>query len=259
MKSWLRQPRLQKLRPPLQARAELWQQVLERALSLPGVKVQRAEYLPKALARAGLNQAQQAAFCAGLYTARTDAAMLHKIDVQAQRTIRAHALKASALSAAAAAPGGLISAATIPADLLQYLRQLLLLGQKLAYLYGCPELTGNKGQLSSRGRLVLTVLCGVMFGQKDAISALNLLATLLKDGSLTEAQRTELKEAAIALSKDIAVNLGSMIGKELTRRGLSRLLPAISAVSAGTLTFYTFYPKARALQQELKRVLCLPV
>ena len=64
------------------------------------------------------------------------AVKLPVIDEASEGSIKFETAKATALSAAAGAPGGLAMAATIPADLAQYVVHAMRISQKLAYLYG---------------------------------------------------------------------------------------------------------------------------
>ena len=67
------------------------------------------------------------------------------IDGLADACIWGHYSKAAAVSFLAGIPGGLTLPATIPADLGQYYWHVVQLAQKLAYLYGWPDLL-EKGE-----------------------------------------------------------------------------------------------------------------
>ena len=227
--------------------AKLWQSTLRRALSLPGIHVDRSAFLQKELKKVGVDELTAARFSAGALLA---AIPENKLDAAAQRCIRYHSAQVSAISAASGIPGGLTGALTVPADMLQYLWHVLVLAQKLAYLYGYPSLTDEHGRLSPRGQTLLTILCVTMLGAGSARQALTVLASRMRGEPLPY---SALKSPLLSLVKDTAAFLGVKLSKQLAARGFTRLLPVISAVTAGALTLRAFYPKAKELQRVLKQ------
>jgi hypothetical protein len=84
------------------------------------------------------------------------------IDELAKHSIRYHIRIATGVSAAAGLPGGLWMAGTIPADTTQFYGNVFALSQKLAYLYGWPDLD-DKSDVDQLKNMVILFL-GVMMG-----------------------------------------------------------------------------------------------
>ena len=98
------------------------------------------------------------------------------IDRLADSCIKGHVVKASAISFAAGLPGGPAMAATVPADFVQFQWHALVLSQKLAYLYGWPDLL-EEGEVGEETEFQLTLLFGTMMGAAVAGRGLRMLAS----------------------------------------------------------------------------------
>ncbi|MBU3827189.1 MAG: hypothetical protein IAA31_06845 [Candidatus Anaerobiospirillum merdipullorum] len=228
------------------ANVKLWQTTLKQALTLPGVQVNREKFLRHILPQVGVDELTVARLCAG---ATLVSLPLDRIDIAAKRCIRRHSAQVSAISAISGIPGGITGAVSVPADLLQYLWHVLVLAQKLSYLYGYPSLTDEHGKLTAKGQLVLTLLCGLMFGDDNAKAALHMVMRKLKGEKVP---LKEMKSPLLTIAKGSAAFLGKGLSKALAARGLTRLVPVISALTAGAMTLQSFYPKACTLQQSLR-------
>ena len=68
-------------------------------------------------------------------------------------------------------------AATIRGDMAKYYWHTFVLAQKLAYLYGIPDLRDEEGNLSETSQDMLTLFVGVMMG---ATAANNVIKNLSK-------------------------------------------------------------------------------
>ena len=95
-----------------------------------------------------------------------------RIDRLANACINNHLLKVTSLSFASGIPGGLAMAATIPADIAQYYWHTFVLAQKLAYLYGIPDLRDENGNFTETSQDMLTLFVGVMMGAAVANNAI---------------------------------------------------------------------------------------
>ena len=120
----------------------VWQRVLHAALAVPGVKVNREDFLRTSLKSIADEEQIEKAVRTRPALAGID---IEKIDGRANVLIRKHVARASGISFAAGIPGGFALLGTIPADLAQYFYHLTVMAQELAYLYGWPD-------VSSRGR-----------------------------------------------------------------------------------------------------------
>lgn len=108
------------------------QDILVRALHVPGVKIERSEFLFKELIK---YYPEEQVLKAISSNPASMGIPREKINEIADQVIEYETNKVSAISFAAGMPGGFAMAATIPADVAQYFGFLLRVMQKLAYLF----------------------------------------------------------------------------------------------------------------------------
>ena len=115
--------------------------LMEQALKIPKVKVDRAAFLQEAFAKEGIlvRQIVEEGPVACDYSDI-------ELDAMAEKLILRRTSTSSAMSFAAGIPGGLAVAATIPADTLQFFAMSLKLAQELAYLYGAKDFWACDGE-----------------------------------------------------------------------------------------------------------------
>jgi uncharacterized membrane protein len=147
----------------------------------------------------------------------------------------------SGVSFATGLPGGWWVAGTVPADLTQFFWHVLVILQKLAYLYGWPELLSEDGELDDETLLILTVFIGVMFGAESAGKILSDLAERVAAQVLKRLPRETLtKWGLYRLAREIAKWIGIKLTKESFARVLSKLVPILGGLISGTITWIAF-------------------
>ena len=134
---------------------------------------------------------------------------------------------ASGTSFAAGLPGGLAMAGTIPADMAQFYWHALVMAQKLAYLYGWPDLLEN-GEVDEQTELYLTLLVGTMLG---AVVANEALAELARRFAVQTVRRLPRQALTKTWYYPIVKQVGKWIGISVTNRGfaggVSKVVPVI--------------------------------
>jgi len=218
---------------------EIWFKILDAALTLPGAKVDRIDFLTKT------------------YTEYFNSDILDKIleenpvssgvslkimDKTAKDTIIYHTGIASSISFVTGIPGGLTILAAIPADIAQYYYHLIVAAQKIAYLYGFADLGENENLKS-----LITLLVGVMADDADADKTI---------GSIYSEQFTK-GAAVLFLDKDmdkiilkIAVTLSLLLtGK--TAFSVFRAIPVLGGIVSGGITLFSFKPMCEKLKERL--------
>lgn len=145
----------------------VWNKVMSSALAIPGVQVDRETFL-----RSELRQYCSKDELEKAISNPVDVLSEDRIDSLANSCINNHLLKVTSLSVVAGIPGGLAMAATIPADMAQYYWHTFVLAQKLAYLYGIPDLRDENGNLTETSQDMLTLFVGVMMGAAAANNAI---------------------------------------------------------------------------------------
>ena len=219
------------------------------AMSVPGVKVNRKEFLVAALSKlCSLEQLKQ--ISDGKRPA--DYLSIETIDRLADSYINSHTTKVTALSAAAGLPGGLSMAATIPADLAQYYYHVFVLSQKMAYLYGFPDLTDEDGVLTEEAKNVMTLFAGAMMGVGIANEAIQKIAENLAKEIVKRLPKYALTKTVIyPIVKQVAKWIGIKLTKDSFAKGLGKIVPILGGVISGGLTYVTFKPGAKKLKKTL--------
>ena len=126
---------------------DVWNRVLRAALALPGARIDRAAFLRKEFSKHTTKEVLQCAIEASPAKAGIGKDVIRRI---ATASIKWHRAGVSSVSFAAGLPGGWWMAGTVPADLTQFFWHTVVILQKLAYLYGWPELLGDHANLKVR-------------------------------------------------------------------------------------------------------------
>ena len=223
-----------------------WDGVMKGALSMPGVKVDRDSFLlstfsPYVNAKQLLNSKPSDIYPDAL------------IEKLAKNVIRNHTNKVTGLSAVAGIPGGLALFGTVPADIAQFFYHFLVLAQKLAYLYGWPDLRDENNNLGDGAQAVLTIFTGVAVGVNGANALVKEIAEQVAKNIGNKIARQALtKTAWYPIIKKIASYIGIKISKDMVGKAASKAIPLIGAIVSGSLSYATFKPMAKKLQNELR-------
>jgi len=223
-----------------------WDKVMNAALSMPMVKVDRTAFLVKEFSMYDNADELRDKRPIDLFDEEA-------IERAARGVINSHLTTATVTSTAAGIPGGLAMAATMPADIAQYYWHVLVVAQKLGYLYGWPDLLDDKGQITEGTRNVLTLFVGVMFG---AQAASKLVGEIAKQVSLQAAKRLPqqalTKTVYYPVVKQVAKWIGVKMTKDTFGRGIGKAIPILGGVLSGAITAISFKPMAEKLQKHLR-------
>ena len=160
------------------------------------------------------------------------------------------------ISTAAGIPGGLAMIGTIPADVAQYMGHMLRIAQKLAYIYGWPDLFDSKDEeLDEATEGVLTLFIGVMFGVVIAQEGITKVATMIAANVAKKLPQKALTKGILYPTvKKVAGYLGASLTKKAFANGAAKAIPVIGALLSGGLTLSTFLPMSKRLQKHLARL-----
>ena len=227
-----------------QANLEL---IIENAIKLPGVKVNRNEFLMKMFEKESADihvLLDEGPISAGISQER--------LSELAQKLISARTTESAGISFLAGIPGGLAMAATIPADTIQFFGMTLRLAQELTYLYGGEDLWKNGNVDSDLVRTQLVLYCGVMFGVSGASSGVRVLSSqLAKQAAKKIPQQALTKTAWYPILKQICKVIGVRMTKDIAAKGISKVIPVVGGIVSGGLTFATMRPMGQNLAQTL--------
>jgi hypothetical protein len=224
---------------PLRRRPEdVWNSVLRAALALPGVKVDREAFLRRALSKHVTKKVLQSAIDTSPAKAGVNKNTIRRI---ATANVKWHRAGVSTLSFASGLPGGWWIAGTVPADFTQFFWHVLVILQKLAYLYGWPELLSEDSELDDETLLILTVFVGVMLGAESAAKVLGDMSERAAAQVLKRLPREALgKWGLYRLAREVAKRIGIKLTDESFARYISRIVPIFGAIISGTVTWISF-------------------
>src|SRR6267143_2939173 len=226
--------------PPGRGAEDVWNSVLRTALLLPGVKVDRKAFLRRALSKHVTEKVLQSAIDTSPAKAGVSKKTIRRI---ATANIKRHRAGVSALSFASGLPGGWWIAGTVPADLTQFFWHVLVILQKLAYLYGWPELFSEDSELEldHETLLILTVFVGAMLGAELAAKVPGDIAERAAAQVLKRLPRKTLTKWGLnGLAREVAKRIGIKLTEDSFARYLSRIVPILGGIISGTVTWISF-------------------
>lgn len=226
-----------------------WDSVMGAALAIPGVKVNRDSFLRSQLAPYYDARRIQLAIEGRPANAGVQSDVIDRI---AKSVIRSHVVKASGLSFAAGLPGGFAMVGTIPADTAQFYWHTIVLSQKLAYLYGWPDLLKN-GEVDEDTKLQITLLIGAMLGASQANKVIGEVARRIARQVGRRLPRMALTQTAwYPLIRQIARWIGIRLTTTSFARGVAKIVPIVGGFASAGVTAATMTPMANRLKKHLR-------
>ena len=227
-------------------------ELLQKAAKLPGVAINREEFLKKELDNYCTDEVIALAIKKNPAFADISRETINKI---ADEVIKSETTKVTSVSAAAGLPGGFAMAATMPADLVQYFGFLLRVMQKLAYLYGFERFDLSEEEISPETNSDFIIFLGVMFGVKGANAAVKKVGIVLAH-KISKSVTTKAIERGVLypVVRKIAQQIGLKLAKQTLTKGLAKTVPILGAGVNGFLTYSSFKPCALRLQKSFKEL-----
>lgn len=227
------------------------EEVITKAVQIPGVKVERRKFLAEQFATKTNNLEE-------ILTKGPIESGIKREDIMllAKKLIVTRTSQSSIASFVAGIPGGLAMAATIPADILQFFGMALRLAQELSYLYGAEDLW-NDGKIDDdKVKKQLILYCGVMFGVSSATSGVRILSTQLSKTALKKIpQKALTKTFWYPIIKKIANFIGINLTKKTFAQGVSKAIPVIGGFVSGGINFASMMPMANRLNNTLDKAI----
>ena len=225
----------------------VWNNVLSAALNIPGAKVNRVEFLQKELSKFYDDDVVRSVIENGCKNSPVNKKDIDKI---AKSVIKNHTIIVTGISFATGLPGGWWMAGTIPADLAQFYYNVIVVTQKLAFLYGWPSFDDE--QPSDEFVARLNTFIGVMCGVESAINVISKVANnLALQVSKRLPQIALTKYGFYTVSKQVAKWLGISLTKQTFAKSISKFIPILGGILSGAITIATFRPMAKNLKKYL--------
>ena len=223
-------------------------EIVSAAIKIPGVKVDRNEFLLTQFKNATPELRE-----AVLEKGPINAGCSHEeIKAKAMQILKERTLASTGASFLAGLPGGLAIAATIPADMLQYYAVALRTAQEIAYLYGESNLWQGDEVDDERVRNKLILYCGVMLGASGAAQLVRVVSSALAKQALKKLpQKALTKTLYYPIIKSICKFFGTHMTKGIFAKSVSKVVPVIGGIVSGGITFATMRPMGMRLIDSL--------
>lgn len=223
-------------------------QVIDTSLKVPGIKVDRRQFLSEQLSPFYSQEVVKLALDTNPTFAKVPD---NAIDTIAKSVIKNHTRLGTTISFAAGLPGGLAMLGTVPLDLAQFFSNVLILAQKLAYLYGWPDISDEESPEVFKDMLALFL--GVMMGVSQANKALGEISRRLAVEVLRRVPRIALTKYAWFNSLKIALKwVGVKLTKDSFARVLSKGVPIVGGFVSGGITYVSMSRMSGNLVTQLK-------
>lgn len=224
------------------------EQVLETSLTVPGVKVDRSSFLREQFKVYYSEDVIQKAIDLNPTFAGIPHSAIEKI---AKSTIKNHVRVATTASFVAGLPGGFAMLGSIPADMAQFYANVVIIAQKLAYLYGWPDLSDKND--SEVLKEMVSLFLGVMFGISQANKVMAEISRRLAAEIAKRVPNKALtKYAWFNILKKLLKWLGVKLTKDTFAKGLSKVVPIVGGVISGGLTYASMNTMAKRLVKQLE-------
>ncbi len=219
--------------------------LLVQASNLPGVRVERAEFLRSALHKYPDDVIHKAL----VWTPVHAGIPLPKLWRMAGKALGKEARRTTLVSVAAGLPGAAAAAATIPADLIQLYGHLLRAIQMLSYLYGWRDACClPEGDMDAAAKRVLVLFLGVMAGDQRSDEELVRLSAYRDADGVREAACT--RDVADAVAR----RLEERMAHRMTGQVVGKSIPLAGAVISGTMQYGGFSDMWKRLRQKLAEI-----
>jgi hypothetical protein len=229
---------------------QVWNKVLSAAMSMPGVKVNRMQYLRDQFATYRIDNDK-------IETAIEQGTIgnipMEVLDKMAKSCIGYHTRMATSVSTALGMPGGVAMIGTIPGDIAQFYFHVFVVSQKVAYIYGYPDLCDEKGNFSDSAADMLTVFVGVMSGVAAANKVIQELSEQFGKMVMKRLPQYALTQGVIyPLVRQVAKWIGVSLTKQSFSRGIAKFVPIFGGLVSGLLTYFTFRHQSKKLMVRIK-------
>ncbi|MDQ0224420.1 bacteriochlorophyll 4-vinyl reductase [Metabacillus niabensis] len=209
--------------------------IIVNALKIPGVKVDRKEFLVKTFGDKLSSDQIPLLIDKGPLDVGISKEQINRMS---KSLVNKRTLQSSGTSFTAGLPGGWAMAATIPADTLQFFGVALRLSQELAYIFGYKDFWDDEELDLERVRNELILFLGVMFGVGGAASTLKVVSSKIAQQTLERLpQKALTKTFYYPIVKKIAALIGVKMTKDTFAKGISKVIPIVGGVVSGGLTY----------------------
>jgi len=129
----------------------------------------------------------------------------------------------------------------------------MVLSQKLAYLYGWPDLLEEEGATDDETLLRVTLLIGVMMGAEGSARVLaDLAERFAKEVAKRLPRQALTKYGLYSVVKQIGKWIGIQVTKGSFSRAISRVIPIVGGFVSAAVSASMMWPMAKRLKEHLR-------
>lgn len=211
-------------------------QIIEKSLSIPGVKVNRRDFLIEIFADKIAQEEIHLLLTLG--PVKSELFTPEQLKKAAIKNCNKNKWQCSATSFASGIPGGFAMFGTIPLDTMQFFGFNLRVAQQIAYIYGHEDFWSGDVLDNERVESELVVFLGTMLGAGGAAQVTRLLSAQLAKKVATDLPKKALtKTIYYPIIKNIAKSIGINITKNTFAKGLSKIIPVLGGALSGGITY----------------------
>ena len=211
-------------------------QIIEKSLSIPGVKVNRRDFLIEIFADKIAQE--EIPLLLKLGPVKSELFTPEQLKKAAIKNCNKNKWQCSATSFASGIPGGFAMFGTIPLDTMQFFGFNLRVAQQIAYIYGHEDFWSGDVLDNERVESELVVFLGTMLGAGGAAQITRLLSAQLAKKVATDLPKKALtKTIYYPIIKNIAKSIGINITKNTFAKGLSKIIPVLGGALSGGITY----------------------
>lgn len=231
-------------------------------LNVPGIGVDREDFLYKKLKGVCTEQQINAAIIQGTLNAGIPIKTIDKI---AKDIVNSETNQTALKSFLAGMPGGMAMLATVPADIAQFYAHVIRVAQELAYLYGWTENFSSalsSHDESTKHQLVMFTLfmagadaagkaLTVQFANEAAKISKDILAKQSAKAALEKSMRYRVTKI---FSQKTAGKMMAKCSVPVYKTALPKILPVLGGFLSGSITYASFKSMAKRLQKHLSEL-----
>ena len=211
-------------------------QIIEKSLSIPGVKVNRRDFLIEIFADKIAQEEIHLLLTLG--PVKSELFTPEQLKKAAIKNCNKNKWQCSATSFASGIPGGFAMFGTIPLDTMQFFGFNLRVAQQIAYIYGHEDFWSGDVLDNERVESELVVFLGTMLGAGGAAQVTRLLSAQLAKKVATDLPKKALtKTIYYPIIKNIAKSIGINLTKNTFAKGLSKIIPVLGGALSGGITY----------------------
>lgn len=229
--------------------------IVDMAMSLPGVKVRRNSFLLEELED----------YCTSNDISIEELLKLGplqagipktKVEEIAQKCISDENISASSKSAFAGLFSNPLAAAFWgTADIVNYFCHLIIVSQKIAFLYDWPDIFDE----TDEGKQIILMFLGGAFDCNAAKNGIKLLARKIVENELTRIDKITflfIKPMFYKIIQQVAKYIGVSFSKQGLKNAVTKTVPIVGAVLSGGINYFMFRNDANRLLDVIK---CAPI